>query len=372
MVAGIPDQGGAAWAVLQYVLGFQRLGHDVVFVEPCEGDSNAAGDPLARSRSAGYFRQVVDRFGLEGRAALLQDGTRETVGLPYDSLVELAREADALVNISGMRADPALTEDVPVRVYQDLDPAFAQLWHAQGIDMGFDRHTHFVTVGQAIGDPECPVPTSGLDWIPTLPPVVLEHWPRAERIERDAFTTVANWRGYGSVEHEGVHYGQKAHSLRPLVELPRRTNARLELALAIHPDEKRDIEALDSNGWCTVKSADVAGTPDEYAAFVRGSRAELGIAKSGYVLSRCGWFSDRSAVYLASGRPVAAQETGFSRFLETGAGLLPFSDTESAASAIDEIEGDYERHAAAARDLAERRLDSDVVLKTLLERLELA
>jgi hypothetical protein len=363
MIAGIPDQGGAAWAVLQYLLGFRRLGHDVVFVEPVE-----RVDPS----STAYFRHVVERFGLEDSSALLLAGSRETVGLPYERLVELAARADLLVNISGMLAEPELTEPVPVRVYHDLDPAFAQLWHAQGIEMGFDRHTHFVTVGLAIGDPECPVPTCGRTWITTLQPVVLEHWPRANEIEHDALTTVANWRGYGSVEHEGVHYGQKAHSLRPLIELPRRIPGEVLLALAIHPEEKPDLALLDDNGWRRVPATEVTGTPDQYAAFVRGSRAELGVAKSGYVLSRCAWFSDRSAVYLASGRPVIAQDTGFSRFIDTGEGLFAFDTIDDVVAAAEELERDYEHHSNAARALAEEQFDSDRVLRLLLERLALA
>ena len=149
-----------------------------------------------------------------------------------------------------------------MRAYLDLDPAFNQLWQVSGIDMRFGGHTHFVTVGQAIGSPDCPVPTCGLEWIPTVPPVVLDRWPRAEQISHDAFTTVGNWRAYGSIEHDGVTYGQKVHSLRELIALPTRTDARFLLALTIHPDEKRDLEALDENGWELVDAAAVAGTPD--------------------------------------------------------------------------------------------------------------
>src|SRR5439155_10537411 len=181
------------------------------------------------------FRDVTARFGLTGSAALLLDGTRETVGLPYDELLRVAGRADVLVNVSGMLADPALTARIPVRVYLDLDPAFVQVWHTQGIDMRFAGHTHFVTVGLDVGQPDCPVPTCGLPWITTPQPVVLERWPFAGAVTRDALTTVGNWRGYGSVEHEGVFYGQKAHSLRPLITLPTRTRERFELALAIHP-----------------------------------------------------------------------------------------------------------------------------------------
>jgi glycosyltransferase involved in cell wall biosynthesis len=164
-------------------------------------------------------------------------------------------------------------------------------------------------------------------------------------------------------------YGQKAHSMRSLFDLPARCGADFELALAIHPGEAPDLRALAEHGWSLTNPAEVAGTPAAYHAFVAASRGEFGVAKSGYVLSRCGWFSDRSACYLACGRPVVAQDTGYGAFLPVGEGLLSFTSVSDAAAAIDRVEGDYERHARAARQLAEEHLDSDVVLTRLIERL---
>lgn len=354
MVAGDPHQGGASWAVLQYVLGLRRLGHDVRLLEPVDEASPAV---------TAYFRAVVSEFGLADRAALLVRSSGRLVGAPRERF----RGADVLLNVSGMLADEAFLDEIPLRVYLDLDPAFNQLWHeAEGIDVGFDGHTHFVTVGQAIGEPECLVPTCGREWIGTVQPIVLEHWPFATRLERDALTTVGNWRGYGSIEHSGRLYGQKAHSLRGLIELPTLTDERFELALAIHADETRDLAALAANGWILIDPVAAAGTPARYQAFVQGSKAELGIAKSGYVVSSCGWFSDRSVCYLASGRPVIAQETGFGRYLPIGEGLLSFETVEDVLAALEELRSDYERHRRAARALAEEHFDSDKVLRTLL------
>jgi hypothetical protein len=368
MIAGDPHQGGASWAVLQYVLGLRRLGHDVTFVEPVQAASiQPAGSRLAESVNARYFAAITEQFGLRGRAALLLADAHETVGLTYPDLVAAASASDVLINISGMLTDPELLGPIRTRVYLDLDPAFNQLWHAvEGIDMRFAGHTHFLTVGQAIGQDGCTVPTCGRQWMPTLQPVVLEHWTRGAAVTVDALTTVANWRGYGSVTHQGVFYGQKAHALRPLLSLPRRTTERFVLALTIHPEEVRDLEALNREGWELLDASEVAGTPDAYRRFIQGSKAELGIAKGGYVASRCGWFSDRSACYLASGRPVIVQDTGFSRFLPTGEGLLPFDTADSALDAIARLNSDYHRHASAARTLAEECFDSDKVLKRLL------
>jgi hypothetical protein len=367
MLAGEPHQGGASWAVLQYVLGLGKLGCDVLFVEQWEPPP-AAGS-VAQTQSGAYFREVALAFGIEERAVLLRAGSKETVGLPYTALRDRCRAADLLLNISGTLSDPDLIANVPVRAYVDLDPVFNQLWHESGIDMRFEPHNRFVTVGQALGTPECPVPTLSRDWITTLPPVVLERWQAVDGPGDGSFTSVGNWRGYGSVEQEGVRYGQRVHSMRNFMELPRRTDARFRLALAIHRDEHPDLEALAAGGWELVDPIEAAGTPDRYQRFIQSSTAELGIAKSGYVLSRSGWFSDRSACYLASGRPVLAQETGFSRFLPTGEGLLSFDTVDDAIAGVDSIRSAYPRHARQARELAQELLDSDRVLGSLLDRL---
>jgi len=362
MVAGDPRQGGASWAVLQYLAGLEDLGHEVMLVEPVPANALDPAGEVVR-----YFDSLPM---IAGRAALLGRDSETIVGAPYAELLEFARGADLLLNVSGMLRDERLLEPIPVRAFLDLDPGFNQVWEATGAEMGFGLHTHFATVGVRIGAEDCPIPTLGRTWIPTLPPVALARWPTADEAPaRDAFTSVGHWRSYGSIEHDGVRYGQRAHALRPLFRLPRRTAARFELALGIHPDEAEDLRALRENGWGLLDPYEAAGTPADYAAFVRGSKAELCVAKSGYVASRSGWFSDRSACYLASGRPVVAQDTGFDRSLPVGEGLLKFGSVEEAAAMVEEVEADPARHGRAARRLAEEHLDSRKVLPRLLERL---
>ncbi len=358
MLASEPHQGGATWAALQYVLGLRRLGHDVLFVESV--------DDLAPARLS-TFSRVVGEFGLSGSAALVAAGSRSSIGLDWPDVHRRCARADVLLNLAGTLRETALVERIPVRVYVDLDPAFNQLWAAaDGIDMGFAAHTHFVTVGQLIGTDACSIPTCGRAWATTLPPVVLERWPVATERPMHGFTTIGNWRAYGSIEFQGTHYGQKAHSMRRLVRLAQKTAHPLEVALAIDPAEKRDIRALTLNGWRLLDARAVAGTPTAYGRFIRTSLAEIGIAKAGYVDSRCGWFSDRSACYLAAGRPVVAQDTGFAAALPVGEGLLTFTGEEDAAFALDAIHADYRRHSRAARAIAEEHLDSDRVLHRLL------
>jgi hypothetical protein len=349
MVAGDPGQGGATWAVLQYVHGLRRLGHDVRLVEPVARLSAPVG---------AYFEELA----LDG-AALLVGATRQTLGTPYGALAGF--QPELLLNVSGMLADPELAEPIPVRVFLDLDPAFNQIWHAEGLHPTLARHTHHVTVGLRLAETSLPLDRR---WIATLPPVVLAEWPYADTLETDAFTTVGHWRSYGSVSWDGTLYGQRAHAVRGLLDLPSLTSQPLLPALAIDPGEADDLRALHDHGWRLADPQVVARTPETYRRFVAGSLGEIGFAKAGYVDSRCGWFSDRSACYLASGRPVIAQDTGFAEVLPAGKGLLAYETSSQAAVALDAVAGDYERHRRAARTLAEEWLDSDRVLTRLLEQ----
>jgi hypothetical protein len=359
MIASDPNQGGASWAVLQYVLGLRRLGHHVTLVEPV--------DELTMERVSS-FKATTTRFGLTQAASLLQSHSRATAGSSFEHVLDECSRADLLINVSGMLRAEELVESIPVRVYLDLDPAFNQLWAtADGIDVGFANHTHFVTVGQRVGTAGCEVPTCGRKWIHSLPPVVLERWPYAAKTRHRAFTTVGNWRAYGSIEVGGRRYGQKAHSMRRLMQIPSSSAHHFAVALSIHPDEESDLAALRANGWRLLDPATAAGTTSAYRGFIQTSFAEIGIAKSGYVDSNCGWFSDRSACYLASGRPVLAQDTGFSVSIPTGNGLLAFRDVDEACEAADIVCSRYEHHRRAARQVAEEFFDSDLVLGRILE-----
>src|SRR5258708_2872366 len=368
MLAGDPYQGGAAWAVLQYVLGLRRLGYNVYLIEPVAAKAlRPTGTQFAVSENATSFRAVIRAYGLDRRSSLVLEGSNEAAGLPYPELRKISADAVGLINISGMLRRQDLIGNIPIRVYLDLDPGFNQLWDAtQGMDMRFSAQNRFVTVGNALGDADCLVPVCGIQWTTTFQPVVLEYCTVANRVFFDGFTTVANWRGYGSIEHNGVHYGQKAHSLRKFMDLPTKTSEKFMMALSIHPGECQDLTALSSNGWRLVDPLRVASTPKKYLRFIGGSKAEFGIAKSGYVAARSGWFSDRSACYLASGRPVIAQDTGFGKYLPCGEGLFPFQTADDALAAMEGINVDYARHPTAADAVANEYFESRTVLSKLL------
>jgi hypothetical protein len=357
MVASVPGHGGATWAALQYALGLRELGHEVLILDEAH-DEGKGGERAAA------LREVEAGFDFEGRVAMLAG--EGSLGLPYDEVLAFATDADLLINLAGTVRDAAVLEAVSRRLFVDLDPAFTQLWHAQGIDLGLDRHTSFASVGLTLHERDCTVPDCGRRWRPTLPPVALAHWPVAATAPREGITAIANWRSYGSVEHGGVRHGQKAHSTRELIDLPALAGEPIRFALLIDSGEEDDIRSLRGHGWELLDAAVQTGTPERYARFVRASAAELGIAKEGYVVSRCGWFSDRSASYLASGRPVLAQRTGWERVLPEGPGLLGFTSAEEAARQLAWLRQEPERHAEAARILAEEHLDARLVLPKLI------
>jgi hypothetical protein len=226
-----------------------------------------------------------------------------------------------------------------------------------------------VTVGGNLGDAGCAIPTCGLDWMPTLPPVELSEWP-ASPGAGCRFTSVVSWRGpFGPIEYEGHTYGLRVHELRRFAELPRRTSAIFELALDIDEADAADRHNLEQKGWVLADPRAAAGDPWRYRAYVQGSSAELMTAKNLYVDTRSGWFSDRSACYLASGRPVLAQDTGIGDLLPCGEGLLTFTSLDEAAAGAGQIIEDYERHSRAARELAEEHLAAGQVLPRLLDAL---
>lgn len=365
-IGSTPLQGGATWAVLQYLLGLRALGHDVWFVEEvAPSELVPTGSDLSASVNAAYCARVLTRHEFGGRWSLIETGCRASAGLDYDSLRRT--EWDVHVNLSGCLRDRELIEGIPVRIYIDLDPAFTQVWHdVDGHDLGMSGHTHFTTVGWGVGTPACTVPIGTTTWHHILPPVVLDEWTTDSAPTIGAMTTVANWRSYGSVIWDGETLGQRAHSFRAFMGLPALTAVPLAPALAINAAEVGDLAALRRRGWDLLDPADVAATPGAYRRFVHASRGEFSIAKSGYVRSRSGWFSDRSACYLASGRPVVAQDTGFGVALPVGDGLLSFTTPEEAADALDRVAADPAHHAAAARALAADFLDAHTVLGGLL------
>jgi hypothetical protein len=358
---------------LQYLLGFRRLGWDVVFLDRLEPDMcvDRAGRvvPVQESVNLTYLAQVMDRFGLGDSWFLLHDGGRETFGLGRDEVCRRLRRSAFLLNVMGFLDDEDLLAAAPRRVFLDIDPGFTQMWRVLGLHDLLGGHDDHVTIGANIHRPSCMVPTAGVEWLTTKQPVVLQQWPVAEGSGR-GFTSIASWRGpFGPVDHEGRTYGLRVHEFRQFLELPTRTGAELEMALDIHEAEVDDLRRLRAHGWRLVDPCEVTCDPWRYQAFIQRSAAEFMVAKNMYVQSRSGWISDRSICYLASGRPVLAQDTGLDDVVPIGEGLLTFTTLDEAVAGVAEVTAEPARHRRAARELAEEHFAAERVLGLLLDRL---
>jgi hypothetical protein len=371
-----PRQGGHTWVFLQYLLGFKRLGWDVLFLDRLEPEMcfNAVGQPcpLDQSMNLHYFVEVMNDFGLDDAFALIYDRGEQFIGLPREEVLERTRNSAFLLNVMGFLNDEEILSSAPRRVFLDIDPGFAQMWRDLGLADLFRGHDNYVTIGENIGQPDCTIPTCGLEWITSAQPVVLDYWPQTEANGK-YFTSIGAWRGpYGPVEYHGKTYGLRVHEFRKFVSLPRLTGQPFQVALDIHAAEVNDLALLNENGWSLVDPIVAAGDPWVYQDYIQNSKAEFMVAKNMYVQANSGWFSDRSICYLASGKPVLAQDTNLKQLYPTGEGLLLFSTQEEALAGVEAISSNYTRHSHAARALAEEYFDSDKVLSQLLGKLGVA
>lgn len=374
-LANKPYNGGEAWVRTSWLRGLSRLGFETCFVEQIEASACVDGEGRPTSFEAsvnrGFFEQALAALAPESRAALILESGPTTVGLPYPELLELAAEAELLVNISGHLELESAKRGPRRRAYLDVDPGFTQIWEESGGGGGRleDHDLHF-TVGENIGTSSSSIPSAGVDWRPLPPPVVLADWPLEPAPREDRFTTVAGWRSpLGELSHGGVAYPGKHHEWRRIIDLPGRSGHEFEIALDIHPDEHRDLASLRDHGWRIEDPRAVAGDPLAFGDYVRGSAAECSVAHGVYVETRSGWLSDRTIRYLASGRPALVQDTGIGERYPVGEGLVTFKTVEEAAAGAQAIVGDYPAHAAAARALAEERFDSDHVIGHFLDQL---
>jgi hypothetical protein len=282
-------------------------------------------------------------------------------------LHSLAEKADVLLTIGGLPPPSGPLAAAPARAYIDVDPGFTQIWALQR-DLSLSSHTAYFTTGQNVGKPYFPIPTQDIVWIPMLPPVCLSRWPAVSDPTCQRFSTVADWRGSQDAIYEDTYYGGKRSEFIRFLDVPLQAEQRIELALTIGQHDYEDIGLLDGHNWRVRDPYAYAGDPESYQEFIQHSRAEFSVAKAGYVRSKSGWVSDRTACYLASGKPALVQSTGFEWRLPTGKGLLTFETVEEAVAGIHNINENYQEHSSAARAIAEEHFDSAMVLPYILER----
>jgi hypothetical protein len=378
-LVGLYPVGGVAWDYLQYVIGLDALGHDVYYYEDTW---TWPFDPVANTRteSPDYSVRYIASF-LEEFAPHLADRWHyrhlhdHCYGLSQSAFKEIASSADLYLNVSGSSPIPTDCPPSCLTVFVDTDPGYNQAmirerfsW-SENVDRWCEdifEHHRFATYAENIHGPNASIPNIGVSWITTRMPVALAAWAHDAPPPPGApWSTVMTWNGFqGPVEVEGVRYGSKNVEF-PLIEpLPGVVDMPFEVALG---GAGAPIEHLGTSGWHVVDGPATTRTPQDYQHFITRSRGEISIAKNIYVAMRTGWFSCRSACYLASGRPVITQDTGFSKFLPTGEGLFAFSTTDEAVGAIEAVESDYERHCRAAREIAEEYFDARKVLAQLLD-----
>ncbi len=354
--------GGVTWCSLMYLAGLRALGHEVFYVEDT---GECVYDPVANTRAVDprygttYIHDALAPFGLGDRWTFVNyDGTYH--GRSHDDVRRYCADADLFLNLSGgswfWRDEYAR---IPHKAFIDSDPAFTQIAIAKAepwyVDF-FARFDRLFTFGRNIGTPACAVPVGDFSWRHTWQPVTLDDW-RTSVEPGDRFTSVMTWQ----IESFTDVGGNKDQEFLKFIDLPARTRQRFELAV------NGPQTMLRAHGWDTVDAMQASRTPALYRDFIHGSRAEFGVAKHTYVSTHSGWFSDRTECYLASGRPALVQDTGWTRHLPSGEGLLPFSTPDEALAGIDRINSDYPRHARRAAEIAADAFDARKVLPRLLE-----
>ena len=368
---------GNLLAYFHYVLGLHRLGHEVLYLEE-SGWPQSCYNPINRNYNddphVGFHtvQTLINTYGVNATVCYVNRDTGTVYGADWQEVERMLRTADLLLNIGGVCWLPEflLCER---RILIDMDPFFTQLgqFAAEGRN---DYHLYF-SYGANIGRPNCGIPSDGIDWLPTVPPVVPDLWQSpvltpehcGEEWADAPFTTVANWSAYGATIYQGEHYGQKDEEFLRLLELPSYCSQKLELALSGRDTEIAEIaKFLQTAGWLVRDGRVLSANLSTYRTYLTDSRGEFSVAKQAYVKTRSGWFSDRSVCYLAAGRPVILQDTGFSDWLPTGQGVLAFSSLESAVDCIERVNADYPVHCLAARELAQT-FSYKVVLPRLLE-----
>ena len=358
--------GGVTWCALHYIAGLQQLGYDVFYLEDtgeCPFDPVANGIATDPSYAVRYIRKSLTLVGLEDQWAYI-DYRGRYHGKTKPQVIDVCRNASAMLNLSGGCWFLRPEYDHLRKIFIDTDPGFTQQTIAER-GPGSSLHDFFAaqdalfTFALNIGAPTCTIPTTPFRWRPTIQPLVLEFWPVTPPRSDAPYTAIFSWR----VDRISVGQGKSKEILR-LAELPSRVRQRMLLAVG-GPAPR---ELLTRSGWEITDGVTATINPEVYRAFIQDSRGELGFAKSLYVETRSGWFSDRTQCYLASGRPAVVRDTAFGDVLPCGEGLLVFTGTEDLVRGLESIESDYGRHSRRARELAEEHFAAEKVLRSLLEQ----
>lgn len=354
--------GGHLWVYLNWALGLQALGCNVIWLE----DVHPRTPPDKVRRWVADLKQQLEPYGLAHSVAIASmSGAPLARSLTEGCLaLDDAAAADLLLNLR-YRTPPEVVAQFRRSALVDIDPGLLQTWVSNG-QVRLARHDVYFSIGEVVGTPAACFPDLGLRWEYTPPCVALDRWPRCEPTLSAPFTTVAHWFAGGWTGEAG-HLDDKRSGFLRLVDLPRRTSQVLELALDLQEDDD-DRKLLQEHGWRLRDARQIGATPWDYQRYIQGSLGEFSCAKPAYLRLQPGWISDRTVCYLASGKPAVVQHTGPSQFLPDAEGLFRFKDPDGAMRALAMAAADYPRQSRAARALAERHFDAKKVVSRVLER----
>ena len=362
--------GGLVWHHLQYVVGLQQMGHQVLFLEDSD-DFAGCYNPETFETSIDpqyglkFIKNIFDCHNLHDNWAYYDAHTNRWYGQSKKAVLSFCNKADVVINLSGVNPLRDWWTTVPIRILVDTDPAFTQIKHLTD-DNAMNRakaHTHFATFGENFGKKTCTVPDDGFPWQPTRQPLCTKLWKVSEEHSQANWTTVMQWDSYKQGDYAGNVYGMKSLSFKPFISLPILIGEKLELALG-SPNAPR--EELKKEGWKISDPLAATRSPQAFQNYIANSKGEWSVAKHGYVITRSGWFSERTLNYMASGKPVVIQDTGLSNIIPIGSGVLTFSNVEEAAEQIKRVNADYNFHCKKAREIARDCFNADKVLQSLL------
>ncbi len=370
---------GVAWQTIHYLIGLQKLGCEVFYVEAhgCTPSKLMRDDKDdGPARAAEYIAGVMTRFGLQNNWAYHAIYDSRWFGMTQSQLKNLYRDAALIINLHGSHLPTEELTATNRLVFLETDPVDLQIEIFNGKKEALDYlqpHCAFFTFGENLGAPDCRVPKpSQFNFLPTRQPVVMEFWEQHGLGHGEAFTTIGNWRQpWREVQFNGeILRWSKHFEFEKFISLPQKFSAQpFELALSSYNAD--DQKTLEQNGWRVRPGLEVSQDLDRYRDYIGGSRGEFTVAKEQNIKLRSGWFSDRAVTYLAAGRPVITQDTAFGNIFPTGNGLFSFSTMDDLCAAVEAINGDYEKHRRAARDLAREFFSHEVVLGKILGELGL-
>lgn len=380
---GLFPTGGATWDYIQYPLGLKLMGHDVYYIEDTMSFPiyQAEGKPWNDATdNIRYLKEIMEFFGLGDRWAYRDVATGECFGLSIQKVLEICATADVFINVScsSFMKDEYLR--IPKRILIDSDPMFTQIqvYHElEGIadsstKVMLDNHNYLFTFGENINAADCQIPLMDYKWFSTRQPVCLDLWQNGITEPAYDYTSIMNWSGRKKLKYKDEEWGQKDVEFEKFIEVPRKyAKSKFDVVInpPVNPDCHFDSSEIENYGWEVLNPHTTVNGPFNYKEFILKSAGEFSIAKETYVKSNSGWFSCRSACYLAAGRPVITQDTQWSKFIPSGIGLLAFTDMESAIIALDNVNADPQKNAGAAKEIAAEFFDSKVVLQTMLEQL---